>query len=249
MSPKGIFINKTKRKAKKMRTNKNFTLIELLVVIAIIAILAAMLLPALQSARARARATQCVNNLKSLGTSMTMYAENFNGYAPSISGKYRYPNNNSCMWPYSLVTAKLLNEAAGTFYCPDSGVTSKAAALEKNNSEQSWAYYTYGMRWNNRSNALAFRILSAKIECADEGYGPYAPSSFFLFGDSVLANDADRVGTATLHPLETSADNYKIAGRHGKKANLWFADNSVRTYNGEELEDKFDVKLHQFLAM
>ena len=57
-----------------------FTLIELLVVIAIIAILAAMLMPALQSAREKGRSGACVNNLKQLSSALLLYANDFNDF-------------------------------------------------------------------------------------------------------------------------------------------------------------------------
>lgn len=65
------------------RPRRGFTLIELLVVVAIIAILAAMLMPALSKAREAARTAACQNNLKQAGLVMNFYAENHNGWVPS----------------------------------------------------------------------------------------------------------------------------------------------------------------------
>jgi len=91
-----------RRKFKK-KDRSGFTLIELLVVIAIIAILAAMLLPALSKARERAKQSVCLSNLKNLWLATAMYIQDWNevipfAYEPAAAGGKYFNSPNTWTW-------------------------------------------------------------------------------------------------------------------------------------------------------
>ena len=194
-----------------------FTLIELLIVIAIIAILAAMLLPALNKARETAYKISCANHLGSIGKAMLMYANDYQDYLPPYrsASSWGMPGNRE--W------------YAGT---PETGLLADYLQLNQKGQEIG----TYGHNAGNAANPVSRgRISCPGLRALPAGklriYG-YGYNNNIYNGERKLARF--QMPSRTVLVSETSDttilsnyDPYLTAFRHGKSANAVFTAGNV----------------------